>query len=563
MDIFPKKSDEKKPGRQNNILFSSLKQPTLDSTTITISPNIQKKKRGSTLFPQKLSLLDEIEKSRDDKNDGIAHKNSLKNSNLKYEKKISGEKRKKMVKKKVLVQKKKKDAPGGGKIKVVGKVSAKLSALIQKLQSSSTSERKPTPNEFAADKVVFAPRIKAAVEKINIKEEQLRNWRLGSVYRKKRLTLTGDNIDTFNRDNMEFNNDEDEYEIEEIEEEEAVNDDGDDLQADVDELLETYATSRRRRTTRRVRSKKGNLEKFMNEHKRKPINIPDIKDDNQNLGAEINDKESEGSSSRRTRKASHNDDFDLNREQNKVGYGNKVANRARFIKIIDYDDFRFKIYVSTDYKSKSNGQKNEEEMKKYAPCKEIDITLYATYEREKNEPQGKLIKGKIYSTLLKSNRNTFKKYKGMDYKKYRSYVNKINDMVMTNKSNNYTIKKKNNTLRKYRKKHGEVILEEDEDVEENANNNNNSNNSRGKSKEKKPGDKKTVSFKETVRNNDSSFDSDSKENYSNTDGNLSSLNNTFHNDRDESINEEGYYQNYNNFKNAFRDYLKGDKDEEI
>ena len=239
---------------------------------------------------------------------------------------------------------------------------------------------------------------------------------------------------------MEFNNEDEEYEIEEIEEEEPVGDDGEDLQADVDELLETYATSRRRRTTRRVRSKKGNFEKFMNEHKRRQNIISNNKDEKQNLGPEINDKKSE-SSNKRLRKVS--DDFDLNKESNKLGYGNKIANRPRFIKIIDYDDFRFKIYVSTDYKSKSNGEKNEEEMKKYAPCKEIDITLYATYEREKNDYQGNLIKGKIYSTLLKSNKNTFKKYKGLDKKKYRSYVNKYNDMVKTNKSSNYTIKKKN------------------------------------------------------------------------------------------------------------------------
>ena len=321
-----------------------------------------------------------------------------------------------MVKKKVLVQNKKKDGNVIGKIRVLGKVSAKLSELIEKLQNSSKNERKnATPNSFA-DKVVFAPRIKADVEKINIQEEQLRNWRLGSrlgsAYRKKRLTLTGNDVlGNFNRENLGFNND-DEYEIEEIEEEEAINDDGDDLEANVDDLLETYASKRRRRTTRRVRSKKNSLENFMNAHKRKNNNnISDNnKDESQDMEQETNDQQSKSGKTSNKRISIHKDDFDLNADinnnRNRLGYGNKYPSRPRFTSIVDYDNFRFNVYVSNDYKSKSNGEKNEEEMKKYAPCKEIDVTLYAIYEREKKY-YGKLMKGKIYSSFLERKKKYF------------------------------------------------------------------------------------------------------------------------------------------------------------
>ena len=69
--------------------------------------------------------------------------------------------------KKNIVQKKKR---GGEEIKVVGKVSAKLSSLIERLQQNTISSQNKVNTQFEGDKVVMAPRIKAALEKFNKKK---------------------------------------------------------------------------------------------------------------------------------------------------------------------------------------------------------------------------------------------------------------------------------------------------------------------------------------------------------------------------------------------------------
>ena len=71
--------------------------------------------------------------------------------------------------KKNIVQKKKR---GDDEIKVVGKVSAKLSSLIERLQQNTISSKNKVNTQFEGDKVVMAPRIKAALEKFNKKKQE-------------------------------------------------------------------------------------------------------------------------------------------------------------------------------------------------------------------------------------------------------------------------------------------------------------------------------------------------------------------------------------------------------
>jgi hypothetical protein len=250
-------------------------------------PRSPKKKRGSTNYPKNFSLIAELEKSSEDKNinNGIVRKNSMKNeitddivkefdfdkTQFKYERKRSGERRlkkkdpnnKKIVKKKVLVQKKKKDPNATNKIRVVGKVSSKLTELIQKLtQSTSTKERKPDPNPIG-DKVVVAPRIKAAVEKFNKRREERRPklFHYGERSNKKSRTITSEksNKSSISLDEEdEFDDEEEEYEYEEFEEDEEFFEEDDDLEVNIDEMLDTYPQKRSRRTTKKGKSRKEN-----------------------------------------------------------------------------------------------------------------------------------------------------------------------------------------------------------------------------------------------------------------------------------------------------------------
>jgi len=84
--------------------------------------------------------------------------------------------------KKNIVQKKRR---GGEEIKVVGKVSAKLSSLIERLQQNTISSKNKVNTQFEGDKVVMAPRIKAALEKFNKKkQEQPQIIHTGKPYRR-------------------------------------------------------------------------------------------------------------------------------------------------------------------------------------------------------------------------------------------------------------------------------------------------------------------------------------------------------------------------------------------
>ena len=75
----------------------------------------------------------------------------------------------KNVKKKIS-PKKRRESNAFNRIKVVGIVSAKLNALIQRLQNNASSGHKKA-KQFG-DKVVIAPRIKAALEKFNKRKEE-------------------------------------------------------------------------------------------------------------------------------------------------------------------------------------------------------------------------------------------------------------------------------------------------------------------------------------------------------------------------------------------------------
>ena len=167
------------------------------------------------------------------------------NDQPRIEKKESGEKRKKKdginrkfirknAKKGVNQKKKYMNGNNGNKIKVVGKVSNKLNALIQQL--TKNTEEKPVEKieNPIGEKVVIAPRIKAALEKFNKKaDERPKIYHYGEKgYRRPRqLRIPRDNQGDTSKDNIstegniistEGNNTykDDDYEYEEYEDEE-------------------------------------------------------------------------------------------------------------------------------------------------------------------------------------------------------------------------------------------------------------------------------------------------------------------------------------------------------
>ncbi len=65
---------------------------------------------------------------------------------------------------------KNRDSNVGGTIKVVGKVSAKLETLIQRLEQNAGNDR--ISNTRIENKHIIAPKIKAALEMFNKKKEE-------------------------------------------------------------------------------------------------------------------------------------------------------------------------------------------------------------------------------------------------------------------------------------------------------------------------------------------------------------------------------------------------------
>ena len=171
------------------------KLDTPKDTSKTRSPKINLKKpspnkqyKESSFVPKKFSLV--LDDNRKSKEDRISKSdNNRKNSGpddprkgevKKFELRKGSVKRKKkdginrtFVRKnakKINSPKKRKESNAINKIKVVGTVSAKLNALIQRLGQNNATSGNATSNQYG-DKVVMAPRIKAALEKFNKKKE--------------------------------------------------------------------------------------------------------------------------------------------------------------------------------------------------------------------------------------------------------------------------------------------------------------------------------------------------------------------------------------------------------
>ena len=272
----------------------------------------RKKLRESTLQMQNFSLFGDSEKMNEKKVKSHFRKTSMPEDintggskkldiriPIKPERKESGERRKKkdgvnrkfMRKnaKKSILPKKKKEANANNKIKVKGTVSAKLNALIQRLgQNTSTKPTEKTTNIYG-DKVVMAPRIKAALEKFNKKkEERPQIIHYGGKNKKSNQATEEKSI----KDNMstggnvyEEEEEEEEYEYEEYEdyEEGAVEE---------EEELDKYIKKRRfsRRSTRKKKSKKNLQDQSIDEKKSNDNTLDNIKKENSEY---FNDMDSE------------------------------------------------------------------------------------------------------------------------------------------------------------------------------------------------------------------------------------------------------------------------------
>jgi len=205
------------------------------------SPKRDNKK--SSFIPKKFSLLDELKPVNDDtdKEAENEHKSSIqedpKRKMEKREKKKKDGVNRKFIRKnakKANSPKKKREGNNTNKIKVVGTVSAKLAAFIKRLEQNTTTTENTTTNNQFGDKVVMAPRIKAALEKFNKKkEEKLEIIHYGGkAYRRKKASIdqnvnkenninnTGNKEGSNNENNDNNDEEEEEYEYEEFEDDE-------------------------------------------------------------------------------------------------------------------------------------------------------------------------------------------------------------------------------------------------------------------------------------------------------------------------------------------------------
>ena len=121
-------------------------------------------------FMRKVSMPIDMKKNEGHNSGNLRDSNRPKKRDIKIKKKDGLNKKfmRKNAKKAISPKKRRGGAEGGGpqKIRVVGKVSAKLSALIQRLGQNS-EQTVSTSNKQFGDKVVMAPKIKAALEKFN------------------------------------------------------------------------------------------------------------------------------------------------------------------------------------------------------------------------------------------------------------------------------------------------------------------------------------------------------------------------------------------------------------
>ena len=85
--------------------------------------------------------------------------------------------------------------------------------------------------------------------------------------------------------------------------------------------------------------------------------------------------------------------------------------KKRFVKPVEYERFLHRQYLVTDFKSKSNGKKDEKEMEKYIPSHQVDIILYATFfydEYGNYVYNDSLFKGKMFTSSLSQIKSNLK-----------------------------------------------------------------------------------------------------------------------------------------------------------
>ena len=279
------------PGKIENITTPKAKRK---------SSLIKKVNKVSSFIPKKLSLMQynnlineninvksaKFSRSSFSYEPGVVSKFEVKKESDKNEKKEGRQKTNKdgvnrnflrTNEKKVLSQKKKREGNRTYKIRVVGTVSAKLNELIRRLEQNTISNINANNIQYG-DKVVIAPRIKAALEKFNRKKEKkTERTNYSDYYKKKNITIEEKDHDELeNNEDNENNEEEEEYEyLEEYEEEEEnVKDDIKEKQ-NIDKEINPLnrRTSVKRRSVK-IRKSKKEPEKSNNVtlEKQKPIN---------------------------------------------------------------------------------------------------------------------------------------------------------------------------------------------------------------------------------------------------------------------------------------------------
>ena len=261
----------------NDVLSNKSNTPKEQKTKRKISKNEE-----NSSVPNKLPLLDEVKIN----GDKIAKSNPLGKSSapedlqigpikkfemvdgaVKNEKK-EGKKRKdganrKFIRKnaKKANNQKKKEGNGNNSIKVVGNVSAKLSALIQRLGQNTETSGNANKNQYG-EKVVMAPRIKAALEKFNKKKEdkpEIQHFG-GNRYRKKKAL----NEDKDNKDGISNGNnyeEEEEYEYEEDEDYEYEEEEEEEEKENEKKENEIRKAAKKKSTKKKKKKKKKNKKK--------------------------------------------------------------------------------------------------------------------------------------------------------------------------------------------------------------------------------------------------------------------------------------------------------------
>ena len=179
MEYFANSQEKNDLIPTNNQENLNMKNPKLNDD----SPIINSKKNNS-YETKRASMLEEVSKNNEDvqvsqsentRKNSVKRKNRLKevennkdSSLVKKEGKRGSCPKKK--KRKSSIRKGRKGNEVGGTIKVIGKISAKLESLIQRLEQNSANDK--ISETRIENKYQMAPKIKAALEKFNKKKEE-------------------------------------------------------------------------------------------------------------------------------------------------------------------------------------------------------------------------------------------------------------------------------------------------------------------------------------------------------------------------------------------------------